>query len=214
MAWSAETAAASGPNSSPEVGTGTGLNPAPSNLFGGPATFAPMGGFGYGPMGGFSMYGGGYGSSYGGYGSPYGYPGMQGVPGRPNNTVSEYVQLWLSAIQSVVNAVCTFSQLLDASFRSVTMSVGAMAEMSVCLQQLQTYLSADPSAAQFRVLGVPLHVRPNPNGVPWYVMLLLLYCVYRLVKKLLLRLLRWDRPALPTLPHPRSLGPPASAGGS
>lgn len=41
--------------------------------------------------------------------------------------------------------MCTFSQLLDASFRSVTMSVGAVAEMSLCFKQLQYLTKLYPS---------------------------------------------------------------------
>ena len=63
-------------------------------------------------------------------------------------------QLWLSAIQSVVNTVCTFSQLLDASFRSVTMSVGAMGDMSMCFSQLQYVPWRGPPAVAFGWAGV------------------------------------------------------------
>lgn len=43
-----------------------------------------------------------------------------------------------------------------------------------------------------RGFGVPLTVRRNPDGVPWYVLLLILYCLYRLLRKLVAKALLSD----------------------
>eukprot|EP00906_Rhabdomonas_costata_P011618 RCo016559 len=148
----------------------------------------PTFGLGYGALGG--TYG------LGGLGGMYGAPimGMGMGPGvvRPG-TLSNYVQVWLAAVQSIVNAVVTFSTLLNASWQSIAMSVSAVAEVSLCLRQLSSYLSADPE--QIAIPGLPFTIRRRQGGLPWYILLLLLYILYRVARRLLLRILGWQLPA-------------------
>ena len=75
----------------------------------------------------------------------------------------------------------------------------------------RSYLNTDPTATHFRVMGFPITVQRNKNGVPWYIFLLLLYCLYRLVRKLLLRLLKWTGGGrVSGRPRPSSVRGPAN----
>eukprot|EP00997_Jenningsia_sp_PLL12_P009545 NODE_6527_length_504_cov_76.885714_g5746_i0.p3 GENE.NODE_6527_length_504_cov_76.885714_g5746_i0~~NODE_6527_length_504_cov_76.885714_g5746_i0.p3 ORF type:complete len:153 (-),score=27.98 NODE_6527_length_504_cov_76.885714_g5746_i0:46-471(-) len=133
---------------------------------------------------------GGYGSPYGGFGGPGQFaPGM-GPPGQ--GSMSQYVQTWLTAVQSVVVAICTFSQLVDSSFRSVVMSVGAVSDMSHSMSSLRQYVRSDGSYPIPSPLGRSLVFRRNPAGLPWYIFLLLVYALYRLARRLTIRLLGWE----------------------
>eukprot|EP01012_Entosiphon_sulcatum_P006094 TRINITY_DN12843_c0_g1_i1.p1 TRINITY_DN12843_c0_g1~~TRINITY_DN12843_c0_g1_i1.p1 ORF type:complete len:270 (-),score=18.91 TRINITY_DN12843_c0_g1_i1:14-796(-) len=166
------------------------------------------GGMGYGGMG----YGGmGYGGMYNSgsmYGGGMGYGGFLGQPPNPNS-LSQHVQVWLAAIQSLVNAVSTFSNLLNATFSATTMSVTAVSEMNRCLGQLRGYVDTHPnSGSPGTEPGQPvgLQVRRNQGGLPWYIWLLLVYTLIRLLRGLVRRLLGARAP-VPTLGSPTGIIP-------
>lgn len=163
------------------------------------------GGMGYGYGGGMGY---GYGGmDYGGGGIGYGYGGFNNSGGGDLSALGQHVQVWLAAVQSFVNSVATFSNLLNATFSATALSVTAVADVNRCLDQLRSaaYNALSSSLCRGYNTGGLLRVHRNPGGLPWYVWLLLVYTLLRFVRALIRRMRLLPAPCVPG-PSPVPVG--------